>query len=127
MNQSRGSEEEGACLETLGQGAAVELFNDALADVLRNIADPNTNPEGIREITLKVKVKPGPDRQFGKVAMAATTKLQPPKAVETVLFIAPDGSKAFEHNPNQMKLFPPETDSSGNVTVMADRKEANGR
>lgn len=44
-------------LMTLGGGVAQELFAREMAKVLASIADPNTEPDAPREITLKVRFK----------------------------------------------------------------------
>jgi hypothetical protein len=40
-------------LETLGQGAAIELFSEELRKVLENVLDPNTKATATRSVTLK--------------------------------------------------------------------------
>jgi hypothetical protein len=58
-------------LVTIGGGAAVELFDDALKEALRNIADPNTEAKTPRDIVLKVRIRPSESRdcaERGRVA-----------------------------------------------------------
>jgi hypothetical protein len=101
------AEETEVSLESLGNGAAVELFSDALGKVLNNIVDINTDPKAVREVTLKVKIKPNEDREVGQVQISTATKLAPIKSVDTVVFIGRRGGQAIavESNPKQPGLF----------------------
>jgi hypothetical protein len=74
-------------LDTIGQGAAIEMFQTELDKVLTNIIDPNTKATTVRRITLTVDIKPDEDRSFGLVAIATTAKLAPVKAVGTAIYI----------------------------------------
>lgn len=81
------AEEKYVSLETLGQGAAVEMFQVELEKVLANIIDVNTKPTSVRRISLTVDIKPDEDRSFGTVAIATASKLAPVKAVGTAIYI----------------------------------------
>lgn len=85
------SEEKYVSLDTIGQGAALEMFQAELDKVLTNILDPNTRPTTVRRITLSVDIKPDEDRSFGTVAISTAAKLAPVKAVGTAIYI---GSRA---------------------------------
>lgn len=94
-----------AALEGLAQGAAIERFNDELQRVLNNIVDPNT-ADGVREITLKVRIKPDDTRETAEVDVICSSKLQHARGVKTRFFIGRDRGQgvAFEHDPKQMQL-----------------------
>lgn len=94
-------------LSTLGNGAAVELFQAELQKVLDNIVDENTKPTAVREVTLKVKIKPSEDRDYGEVSISCVAKLAPLAPFGTNFFIGKHRGKgvAQEHNPKQAKLF----------------------
>lgn len=62
-------------LDTLGGGAAMERFEVELKRVLDNIADANTKPDAVREVTLKVRIKPGHDRKTGVIQLSTSAKL----------------------------------------------------
>ena len=96
----------GVSLATIGGGAAVELFNIELAKVLNNIVDENTDPEAMREVVLKVKLKPDSDRDSAKVQISAQAKLAPINSFSTNFFIGKNRGKgiAQEHNPKQAKF-----------------------
>lgn len=105
--------------DNLGCGAAEERFEDALQKVLANILDPNTKAEAIREITLKVKVKPNDLRNEAVVLIECVPKLAPIKSFPTRIFIGQSiGGKpeAHEANANQYVLFPKVKE---NVTSLA--------
>ena len=93
-------------LATLGGGAVEELFQEELERVLRNIADPNTLPTAVREITLKVKVTPDKDRVVGAVQVIPSSKLAPAHQFDTRLYMGRHGGKliAQEHNPQQLSF-----------------------
>ena len=52
------TEEEKLALENIGDGAASELFDIALQDVLKDIEDPNKKQDAVRSIVLKFNFKP---------------------------------------------------------------------
>jgi len=77
-------------VETISNGAAVERLNLELDSVLRNIADENTSSKTVREINLKIKIKPSEDRSFGEVSIQATSKLAPVTEQITQLYFGKD-------------------------------------
>lgn len=94
-------------LATIGGGAAEELFQAELDNVLNNILDPNTDPEAVRSITVKITFDPSNDREKCGVEVQASSKLAPNKCAKTVVHL---GRKhglavAYEFNPKQAKLF----------------------
>jgi hypothetical protein len=93
-------------LPTIGNGAAVELFEHELEKVLENIADVNTEPESTREITLKFKFKPSAERNFGAVAITVTSKMAGTRGHAAQLSFGKRGGKAIavEHNIDQMQM-----------------------
>ncbi len=99
------TEPENVSLQNLARGAVVERFDDALRSVLDNIMDPNTT-HAAREITLKVKIKPDQNRDFGGVDVTCTTKLAPASPLGTKIFIGRDktGPVATELDPKQPGL-----------------------
>jgi len=62
-------------------GAAIELFDLALADVIRNCADINTTLTA-REVILKVKVVPSKDRDMVGFKIEVGKKLAGGEAIE---------------------------------------------
>jgi hypothetical protein len=93
-------------LDNLGGGAAVEKFNDELAEVLRNIQDPNTSSTAVREIKLTVSLKPAEDRASAGVTIATTKKLAPIKAFASQVFIGRGAAGIEAREVIQNDLFP---------------------
>jgi hypothetical protein len=87
-------------------GAAVEAFDHELARVAENILDPNTLAAASREITLKVKIKPTPDRELGEVNINCSAKLAPSKPLATRIYFGRHKGMAvaIEHDPKQPKF-----------------------
>ena len=90
-------------LETLNNGAVGELFTEEFGKVLANINDLNVEPEAIREITIKIKIKPSRDRLTATTAVSAVSKLSPnmPIAGSAFFVFEKNKPKAFIHNPRQ--------------------------
>lgn len=93
-------------LDNLGGGAAVEKFNDELAEVLRNIQDPNTNPTTVRDIKLTVSLKPTEDRASAAVLISTTKKLAPIKAFASQVFIGRGATGVEAREILQGDMFP---------------------
>lgn len=93
-------------LATIASGAVSELFEEELQKVLRNIKDPNTNPEATRKITLTFEIRPTESRELGDVQILAASKLAPFKRVQTVIHMGHHGGRlvAVENNPKQLSL-----------------------
>ena len=115
--------EDRVSLETIGGGAAIEKFDDELQRVADNIIDPNTDPKAVREVTLKIKIKPDAEREWGSVTISATSKLAPMQPYPTQVILGKRGGKGVmvEYNPKQMKLS--ETPVGDNVVPMEKKKE----
>lgn len=99
--------EEFVKLETLGNGAISERFDDELVKVLENIGDVNTDPAATREVVLVVKIKPDLERETASVVIESRAKLAPTRGVSTVFYMGkhPDGRlRAVEYDPKQGKL-----------------------
>lgn len=101
--------EEAVNLTTLGRGAAVELFQEELTKVLRNIEDPNTKPTERRRITITVDFSPNDERQVTDTTIQCVSKLAPVKRVKTLLYLGRQGGApvAVEHDPKQLTLNAP--------------------
>lgn len=93
-------------LDTIGGGAAVGRFNDALQDVLENIFDPNVQRDKKREIHLVVKMFPTKDDpQKIHYEIHVKKKLSPPLAVDNVIYAGADrreGLVAYEQDIRQL-------------------------
>ena len=94
-------------LDTLGFGAAAEMFQAELEKLVFNIADPNTKPELKRNITLKLVVKPTEDRSMCAVEIHCDSKLAPVLPFESTMFVGVEHGVAVatEYSPQQQSLF----------------------
>lgn len=101
------NEKETVSLQNLGSGAAIELFDIEFQRVLDNIVDENTKATSPREVTLKIKIKPDEDREWGAIEIHATSKLAPVHPYPTQIIIGKQRGKgvATEHNPKQLHAF----------------------
>jgi hypothetical protein len=94
-------------LETLGNGAAAEMFAAELERAIANIHDPNTKAKVARGVTLKMKIVPNEkDRSFCMVEISCDAKLAPAQPFATNLFTGLESGKgvASEYNPQQNPL-----------------------
>jgi len=106
-------------LSTMMEGAAIERFDVALYEILENIKDLNTDAEAVREITLKVKIKPDKERNFITFGMQVMSKPAPLSAIFSKAFVEKDAIGKIEcreiEGPRQMEL-------PTNVTKINERK-----
>lgn len=100
-------------LETLQNGAVLEAFEVELQNVLDNIQDPNTRPDGVREVSVKLKFKPSKDRNYTSLTYSVTSKLQPSEPGEVPIFVDRDRKNkratavelvSPDENPDQERL-----------------------
>lgn len=95
-------------LETLAGGAVPERFDRELERVLKNIADPNTDAQAVREISVKVRIKPAADRESAVVRLDVASKVAPAKPVATPIHFGTDRTTgklvAIGYDPRQPEL-----------------------
>lgn len=98
-------EQEDVSLANLKNGEVVGLADFKLKELYADIQDPNKSGEA-RELTIKIKIKPNTNRDFGTITTIMTTKLAKDLPVETQVFLAvtKDGPVATEYNPAQQTL-----------------------
>lgn len=85
------------------EGAVPERFTHEMEQILRNIADPNTDPEATRTLTLEFKIKPSPDRKAAIVSLILKSKVPGATAVSGSIFFAK--GQAYTEDPRQAALF----------------------
>jgi len=90
-------------LETINNGAAVELFNEELNKVLANINDISVDAKSVREIKLTFKIHPTDDRLSASVTIEAQSKLASITKHSGSMFLTTQHNKlkAFVTNPHQ--------------------------
>lgn len=95
-------------LDTMCEGAATELFDAALAQVLDNIEDPMTDPKMARVITLKIILKPLSDeRRSAVVSVECSAKTAGVRPVRSTVAIGRhDGQMVAVEAMKQEELFP---------------------
>ena len=70
-------------IKTLKQGACLDRFDRALAELVANVLDPNTDPKAKRSVTLTLSVKPNEARNMADITVAVASKLQPAQPLAT--------------------------------------------
>jgi hypothetical protein len=98
-------------LDSICEGAAGELFENALEAVLANIDDANADAKATRRIVLTISFKPSDeDRRSALTAVSCVTKLAGVKPVGTVVAIGRhEGKLAAVEMAPQEELFPKPT------------------
>lgn len=74
-------------LSTVADGAIDERFDQAMREVLANIANLNTDPKKKRKIVMTVTLTGNKDRQLTDTSFQIKTTLAPAVDVETVIMI----------------------------------------
>ena len=94
-------------LETVAQRAAPEVFEREFLRVLKNIQDPNTDPEEKRAITLTFEFKPLKSREEVRVVLKSGVKLAATAPVAGHMFVGHiDGQlRATTHDTKQEDAF----------------------
>ena len=113
--------EELVSLNNLGNGAAVEMFDNELEKVLNNLQDINKDGKAERSITLTVKFKPTDTQGIVSTQIECKSKLSGQRIFPTHLMIGHNGRQSearemFQQQPLQFK------DPDGKV-VPIERKE----
>ena len=94
-------------IATICGGGVNEVFQREFREVLKNIADPNTDPEGTRKLTLTFTVKPHEDRSGAQVFFTCRAALQPAVVAKAPVFLSRhEGTlKAYAVDQRQGSLF----------------------
>lgn len=80
-------------LQNLSKGAASELFERELNEVMKNINDKNTEAKKTRTITLKISIAPNNDRSACETTLQCTSTLAPVKGVDSSILLGKEGNK----------------------------------
>ena len=105
-------DQEQLSLNNICNGGVPEIFERELREVLKNIADVNTDPEGTRKIIFEFTFEPYKDRSGTLIRFRCKSKLEPVEEVQGQAFIqrTSAGIVALAHDPKQARLFSPEGD-----------------
>ncbi len=74
-------------LHDFNQGVVQEQFSREWPKILKNIADPATEPKMKRKLTIDIEIVPSEDRSSAKVLVKAKSTLAPVKSDESVIFM----------------------------------------
>lgn len=89
-------------LNTINNGAALELFQEELKRVMDNINDVSIQSDAAREITLKFKIKPNKDRSSAVTTIKSSSRIISNEH-ESSIFISRDN--CYVTDPKQ-EVFP---------------------
>lgn len=94
-------------LENVANGAAGELFENSLREVLSNIMDENRDATTERHITMTFKIKSNAERNMATIVVQSMTKLAPVNAAANAMYFRMERGKpaAYHHNLFQPALF----------------------
>jgi hypothetical protein len=111
-------------LANLGNGGAIELFEEELKKILENILDPNTKAKAKRELTLKVTFVPNADRDSAEIEVECRAKPAPMNSASATIFLGRRKGQAIAitHDPEQFQIQWDEESKPRNVND--ERKEA---
>lgn len=112
---------------TIKRGAAIEMVDDAIQQLLENIVDPNTDASAKRKVTLTISLSPDKERESMRVGLDVKSSFAPRETVGTIAFIAhtAEGVVAVETNPNQRRLY--EDQERGGPKAVADISEGGAK
>lgn len=109
-------------LETIANGAVVELFQAELSRVLENMADINTDPEAKRTITINIEFKPeGVKRDNADVKVKCGSKLAGILTINSQIYMGMHNGElvAVENDPRQGSFFDEEETQSRPLAAVA--------
>ena len=93
-------------LDSLGNGAAKQMFQAELERAIENILDPNVGTKGVRKVVLELRIHPTDDGEIGNCEIFVNSKLQDGPAYATRFYIGRENGRvvAYESNPKQLTL-----------------------
>ena len=87
------SQETSVSLSTLANGSIETQFQTQFQEILDNVVDPNTEATAVREINIKIKMKPGKTRQNMDLTATVTGKKAPWKSANASVMIDSDNGR----------------------------------
>lgn len=95
-------------LDTINNGAVIDLFNEEFEKLLMNISDDNTQPDKQRSISITLRVKPSKDRSKADTTVEVKSNLAPLKPNESFIVFSSDGRRvqAFTTSPAKEQTLP---------------------
>lgn len=77
-------------LDEFANGALAERFNQAMQDVLENIADPNTKYQFKRKLNVSLTLTTNEDRELVSVDVLTKSTLAPKSSIQTMMIVDKD-------------------------------------
>jgi len=117
----------GIDLNTLNQGAVLDLFAVEWQKLLDNINDPNTKPNAVRKVKIEIAVKPAEDRRNATSSVSVTSNLASIMPHNASIVIGMENGKvmAYTFDPRQQSLdFEKEEEAATDSKVKPFKKEA---
>lgn len=110
-------------IETLNDGAVIELANDELAKVFSNIQDVNTSAKFKRKLVIEIEFACDENRSYGAGLVQVKSKLAPPMPVRRGLHFGMRDGKAIacQAAVNQMEM---EISGGAGVTPINKKRNA---
>lgn len=100
MNEGQDPDPRRVTLAGMREGAIEELFAEAVARVLENIDDPNTEHDSKRTVTIAFTFKATDDtRNDVQIGVQSSVKLAPVRALSTVVHVARAGGRRSLREP----------------------------
>lgn len=84
-------------LNQIAKGALEEQFEAEFRTLLKNIADPNTDPKKARKITITLTIKPNEKRNIADMSFQTKAILIPSMAIEFNIYIEKDKMVKWWH------------------------------
>ena len=108
-------------LAGLHDGAALEMFQAALENILENIRDLNTDHKSKREVRLSFTFTTNEERNVSDVVIQCGTKLAGMKGVQSLVYIGKhEGRTVAVEQPTQGEMFP---QPGGKVSAFPKKEE----
>ncbi len=95
-------------LGNLCGGKILEVADDTIDKVLKNIVDPSTPAEQKRSVIIKLVFEPAENRELGAVSFTCEAKLASVKPAKGNFFIARRANgdiRGYARDPKQSELF----------------------
>lgn len=110
---------ESLSITNVASGAAVELFEHAMNEVIANILDENRSATETRKITMTFEVKANKERNNASVGVQVKTSLAPVVKADSLIFMRKERGKpkAYAYNIEEQEIF----DNEGNVKPIAKK------
>lgn len=108
-------------LDNVANGAANEIFEKEVDDLLKNIADPNTKTTQARKITLEFTFKPAPGMEYMVVEVASKSKFAPIQPVESSCHLIQRDGRLEAMSPQMLQ--PSLFDDDENVEHLDERRK----